>query len=45
MKYIDVFACYEDMLDFDPLVAMHFLNINPDVKPVNNNNDDSVWKL
>ena len=34
-EYIDVFAWnYEDMLGLDPQVAMHRLNINPDAKPV-----------
>jgi len=34
-KYIDVFAWnYEDMPGLDPQVAMHHLNINPNVKPV-----------
>ena len=34
-EYIDIFAWnYEDMLGLDPRVAMHHLNINPDVKPV-----------
>ena len=34
-EYIDVFAWnYEDMPGLDPQVAMHRLNINPDVKPV-----------
>ena len=33
--YIDVFAwSYEDMLVFDPQVAIHHLNIKPDAKPV-----------
>jgi len=35
MFYTDVFAWnYEDMSGLDPQVAMHRLNINPDVKPV-----------
>ena len=34
-EYIDVFAWnYEDMPGIDPQVAMHRLNIKPDVKPV-----------
>ena len=34
-EYIDVFAWnYEDMPELDPQVAMHRLNINPEVKPV-----------
>jgi len=34
-EYIDVFAWnYEDMPSLDPKVAMHHLNINPDMKPV-----------
>ena len=34
-EYINVFAWnYEDMLRLDPQVAMHRLNIKPDVKPV-----------
>ena len=34
-KYIDVFTWnYEDMLRLDPQVAIHRLNINPDAKPV-----------
>ena len=34
-EYIDVFAWnYEDMPGLDPQVAMHRLNIKPDVKPV-----------
>ena len=34
-EYIDVFAWnYEDMPDLDPQIAMHRLNIKPDVKPV-----------
>ena len=34
-EYIDVFAwSYEDMPGLDPQVAMHRLNIKPDVKPV-----------
>jgi len=34
-EYIDVFAWnYEDMPDPDPQIAMHHLNIKPDVKPV-----------
>jgi len=34
-EYIDIFAWnYEDMPGFDPQVAMHCLNINPDAKPV-----------
>ena len=34
-EYIDVFAWnYEDMHGLDPRVAMHRLNINSDVKPV-----------
>ena len=34
-EYIDVFAWnYEDMPTLDPQVAMHRLNINPNVKPV-----------
>jgi len=34
-EYIDIFTRnYEDMPGFDPLVAMHRLNINSDVKPV-----------
>ena len=34
-EYIDVFAWnYEDMPGLDPQVAMHHLNIKPDVKPV-----------
>jgi len=33
--YIDVFAWnYEEMPGFDPQVAMHRLNIKPDIKPV-----------
>ena len=33
--YIDVFAWnYEDMSSLDPQIAMHRLNIKPDVKPV-----------
>ena len=33
-EYIDVFAWnYEDMPGLDPQVALHRLNINPDVKP------------
>jgi len=41
-KYIDVFAGnYEDMPSLDPQVIMHCLNINPDMKPTSNNNDDS----
>ena len=32
---IDVFACnYADMPGLDPQIAMHRLNIKPDVKPV-----------
>jgi len=34
-EYIDVFAWnYEDIPGLGPQVAMHHLNINPDVKPV-----------
>ena len=34
-EYIDVFVWnYEDMLGLDPQVAMHRLNIKPDIKPV-----------
>ena len=34
-EYIDVFEWnYEDMPDLDPHIAMHHLNIKPDVKPV-----------
>ena len=34
-EYINVFAWnYEDMPGLDPQVAMHCLNIKPDVKPV-----------
>ena len=34
-EYIDVFAWnYEDMPGLDPQIAMHHLNINPDAKPV-----------
>ena len=34
-EYIDVFAwSYEDMPGLDPQVAMHRLNIKPDIKPV-----------
>ena len=34
-KYIDVFAWnYEDIPGLDPQVVMHRLNINPDTKPV-----------
>ena len=34
-EYIDVFAWnYEDMLGLDRHVAMHRLNINPDVRPI-----------
>ncbi|ONK72756.1 uncharacterized protein A4U43_C04F22840 [Asparagus officinalis] len=34
-EYIDVFAWnYEDMSGLDPKVAMHRLNIDPDAKPV-----------
>ena len=34
-EYIDVFAwSYEDMPGLDPQIAMHRLNIKPDVKPV-----------
>jgi len=34
-EYINVFAWnYEDMPGLDPQVAMHCLNINPDAKPV-----------
>ena len=34
-EYIDVFAWnYEEMPGLDPQVAMHHLNIKPDVKPV-----------
>jgi len=34
-EYIDIFAwSYEDMPGLDPQVAMHRLNIKPDVKPV-----------
>ena len=34
-EYIDVFAwTYKDMPGLDPQVAMHRLNIKPDVKPV-----------
>ena len=34
-KYVDIFAWnYEDMPGLDPQVAMHCVNINPDVKPV-----------
>ena len=34
-EYINVFAwSYEDMPSLDPQVAMHRLNIKPDVKPV-----------
>jgi len=34
-EYINVFAWnYEDMPGLDPKVAMHCLNINPDAKPV-----------
>ena len=34
-EYIDVFAWnYEDMPGFDPQIAMHRLNIKPNVKPV-----------
>ena len=34
-EYIDVFTWnYEDMLGLDPQVAMHCLNINPNAKPV-----------
>jgi len=34
-KYIDVFEWnYEDMTGLDPQIAMHRLNIKPDVKPV-----------
>jgi len=34
-EYIDIFAWnFKDMPGLDPQVAMHRLNINPDVKPV-----------
>jgi len=34
-EYIDVFARnYKDMLGLDPQIAMHRLNIKPDVKSV-----------
>jgi len=34
-EYIDVFAWnYEDMPWLDPKIAMHYLNIKPDAKPV-----------
>jgi len=34
-EYMDGFTWnYEDMLELDPQVAMHGLNINSDVKPV-----------
>ena len=34
-EYIDVFAWnYEDIPGLDPQVAMHRLDINPDAKPV-----------
>jgi len=34
-EYIDVFAWnYEDMPELDLQVAMHQLNIKPDIKPV-----------
>ena len=34
-EYIDIFAWnYEDMLGVDPQVTIHRLNINPDAKPV-----------
>jgi len=34
-EYIDIFTWnYEDMPGLDPQVAMHHLNINPDMKPV-----------
>ena len=34
-EYIDVFTWnYEDMPGLDPQVAMHRLNIKPDVKPI-----------
>jgi hypothetical protein len=34
-EFMDVFAwSYEDMPGLDPQIAMHRLNINPDVKPV-----------
>ena len=34
-EYIDIFAWnYEDMPDLDLQIAMHHLNIRPDVKPV-----------
>ena len=34
-EYIDVFAWnYEDMPGLDPQIAMHRLNIEPDIKPV-----------
>ena len=34
-EYIDVFAWnYEDLPGLDPQIAMHQLNIKPDVKPV-----------
>ena len=34
-EYIDVFAWnYEDMPGLDPQVVIHRLNINPDAKPI-----------
>ena len=34
-EYIDFFARnYEDITELDPQITMHHLNINPDAKPV-----------
>jgi len=42
-EYKDVFAWnYKNMPGLDSQIVMHRLNINPDGKPSNNNNDDSV---
>ena len=44
-EYIDVFAWnYKDMPGLDPRAAMHRLNINANVKPVKQQQRDSVQK-
>ena len=41
-EYINVFTWNdEDMPGFDPQVAMHHLNINPDTKPIK----QQQWRL
>ena len=41
-EYIDIFAWnYEDIPGLDPQIAMHHLNIRPDVKPVK----QQQWQL